>query len=199
MIVTLIRRILILSSLIGILILTVLWLMTEEQKGSDQPNTVVKGDLKVYPPSGEEIDDILKILKEMGYNPQKIKEKGTKDLLQGYTVADTYSANVVDSIKQLLQSEHYKITVSTSDPATGKCRVQVEGTFMRKAQAESLVRQIAYKPGVVLKVEPVYKQVPAELNLILIEAIIEEQAGQLKEKLRNKAKDIKFIPYPKQN
>jgi hypothetical protein len=201
-IVTILRRIAMFLCIVGILVLTGLWIMADEKAKNTPPPAVVKGDLKFSLLSEADSKKVLTMLKQEGFTPQISKEKGTRDEQRGFCVAASFNANIADTIKEMLESGHYKVKVKNQDVAAGKCRIQVEGTFTRKAQAESLAKQIAKELDIVLKVEPVYVQVPADISILVIKDVTDDAADRLRGRYRDKfkekdsLKDIRFIPYP---
>lgn len=202
MIVTILRRIAMFLCLVGILVLTGLWIMAEEKAKNTPPPAVVKGDLKFFLLSEAESRKVTTMLKQEGFTPQVSREKGTRDEPRGYCVAASFNATIADTIKEMLESENFKVKVTNQDISAGKCRVQVQGTFTRKAQAESLAKDIERQLDIRLKVEPVYVQVPAEISVLVIKDVTEDTADRLRGRYREKfkekesLKDIRFIPYP---
>jgi len=197
-IITLARRLLMLTCLVGILVLMVLWLMAENQNASNQNDKPVRGDLKIYAKSEQESGKFLVTLKGTGYNAQVMSESGTKDKLSGYAVAGDFSESLVSNISEYLETNNYKVTVNPSKVKKGKYRCQVGKVYSNKAQAQSMVKKIEDDLLVVFNVEPVYKPVPAKLHFLLIEDIDEETRYELEDKFKDKATDFKFIEYPEE-
>jgi galactitol-specific phosphotransferase system IIB component len=182
-----------LSCLVGILILMVLWLMAEDTSKPVQPNTPVKGELKIYASSQKECEKIQEALKGQGYSTSIKKEQTTVKQVKGYSVAANFPVSVADSIRELLESENYKVTITTASVEEAKCRVQVQGTFTRKAQAESLVKQIEKELEIVFKAEPAYKDVPVEHTVVSIQDLEKEKADKLEAQYREKGKKTEFV------
>lgn len=195
MILTLVRRLLMLCCIIGILVLMVLWLMAENQAGSNPSKGSVKGSLRVYGEASPECDRFLDTLKGQGYTAVVKSERGTRDKLAGYSVYSDFTESAVDKMKEYLEAKRFKV-VKTESSKEGKSRLQVGGTYPNKQQAQAVINSIARDLDLVFDMEPVYKQVPATLYFLQIENIDEATAAKLEETFKEKSKNIKFVENP---
>lgn len=195
-ILTLIRRLLILLCVFGILGCLVLYLSADSKNAAKGDTDVTMGYLKLYAKSEKACSRLMDSMKATGYKTQIKSEKGNKDRLKGYVVVGNFSNELANSVAEYLKKNDYSVTIKKSPKRSDWSQCQVGKLYLKKSQAESVVKKIAKDLQVVFKTEPIYEKVATTLYFLQIENINEKTAEELKEKFSNKTEDIVWMASP---
>jgi len=195
-IVTFIRRLLILLCIVGILGCLVMWMVVDrdDSSGSKGP---VQGKLKIYTKSTDESSKLAQKLKASGHACEARTEDETKDKVKGYIVVGEFTDEVARPVSEYLKGNDYSVTLKPDPSKKGWSQCQVGKAFSSKSQAESVARKIKSDLAVAFKAEPVYEKIPVKVHVLVIHNIDEDTAKTLQEKYRIPADAAKWEQNPR--
>jgi hypothetical protein len=194
-ILTFIRRLLILLCIIGILSCLVMWMIADRNNGSGNTGPIL-GKLRISSKSVDERDKLAQKLKASGHTCETRVEDETRDKVKGYMVVGDFSDDLAKPVSDYLKNNNYSVTLKPDPSKKGWSQCLVGKAFTSKAQAESVVKKIKSELAVAFKAEPLYEKIPVKVQIILIRNIDEDTAKTLQEKYKIPADAAKWEQNP---
>ena len=195
-ILTFIRRLLILLCIIGILSCLVMWMIADRNNGGSGNTGPIPGKLRISVKSVDERDKLAQKLKASGHSCEARVEDETRDKVKGYMVVGDFSDDLAKPVSDYLKNNSYSVTLKPDPSKKGWSQCQVGKAFTSKAQAESVVKKIKSELAVAFKAEPLYEKIPVKVQVILIHNIDEDTAKILQEKYKIPADAAKWEQNP---